>query len=71
MKELKLSKDRARHIIKFKPDKDDDWFIYIIHSEKKSGKETSKVMIIKKDVDSFLESLKNNGWKEIKDEGKK
>jgi hypothetical protein len=62
MKEFKLVKTRARQEIVIKPDKDDDWFIYIIHVDKKSGKEVSKKMIIKKDLEQFLSSFANDGW---------
>ncbi len=67
MKELKLTKPRARTEIFFKPDKDDEWFVYIIHKEKKSGKKKSS-MIIQKDMDMFLQHYLNEGW--IIDDGK-
>jgi hypothetical protein len=60
MKELKLTKPRARYTIFFRPDKDDDWFIYIIHMDK-NGK-SNKRMIIKKDMDNFLNDYLNEGW---------
>ena len=66
MKEIKLTKPRARYTIIFRPDKDDDWFIYIIHLEK-SGK-SNKRMIIRKDVDDFLKTYLNNGWNIIENE---
>ena len=61
MKEIKLIKPRAKTEIIFKPDKEDEWFVYIIHAEKKSGKKRSS-MIIKKDMDSFLQVYLNDGW---------
>ena len=61
MKELKLTKPRARIEIFFKPDKDDDWFVYIIQTEKKSRKKRTS-MIIKKDMDMFLQHYLNEGW---------
>lgn len=64
MKEFKLVKPRAKHEIVVKPDKDDDWFIYLIHLEKKTSKEVSRTMIIKKDLDDFLKSYKDKGWVE-------
>lgn len=66
MKELKLTKPRARYTIIFRPDKDDDWFIYIIHLEK-SGK-SNKRIIIQKDMDYFLKDYLNNGWSIIENE---
>jgi hypothetical protein len=67
MKELKLTKPRARNEIFFKPDKDDEWFVYIIHKEKKSGKKRS-CMIIQKDMDMFLQRYISQGW--VIDDGK-
>lgn len=71
MKEFKLNKPRAKHEILVKPDKDDDWFIYIIHREKKTSKEVSKTMIIKKDLEDFLKSYKDRGWVETSDKKEK
>ncbi len=69
MKEFKLVKQRAKNEILIKPDKDDNWFLYIIHIERKSGKEVSKTMIIEKDLDQFLINYQNKGWiKEEKEE---
>ena len=61
MKEIKLTKKRARNEIFFKPDKDDDWFIHIIHKEKSTDKKRS-VMIIQKDMDAFLQHYLQDGW---------
>lgn len=62
MKEIKLTKPRAKTEIRFKPDKDDDWFVYIETTERKSGKKTSSKMITQKDVDSFLKGYTDKGW---------
>ena len=62
MKSFKLVKERAKTEIIIKPDHEDDWFIYIIQKEKKSGKETSKTMIIQKDLNDFLEHYYDKGW---------
>ena len=67
MKDLKLTKPRARTEIIFKADKDDEWFIYIIHAEKKSGKKRSS-MIIQKDMNMFLQHYLSQGW--VIDDGK-
>lgn len=71
MKEFKLTKLRAKHEVIFKSDKEDDWFIYIIHIEKKSGKEASKTMIIRKDLDDFIKTYKDKGWVESDKKEKK
>lgn len=62
MKEFKLFKPRAKTQIVFKEDKEDDWFVYIIHVERKSGKETSKSMIIHKDLTEYLDYYHGKGW---------
>jgi hypothetical protein len=59
MKEIKLTKPRARYTITFKPDKDDDWFIYILHTDKNN--KSTKKMIIQKDMDDFLNQLDIGG----------
>lgn len=64
MKEIKLTKKRARYTIYFRPDKDDDWFIYIYHTDK-NGK-SNKKMIIKKDMDDFLNGYLKDGWEIVK-----
>lgn len=61
MKEIKLVKPRAKTEIRFKPDKEDDWFIHIETIEKKSGKKTSK-MITQKDVEIYLKGYIDKGW---------
>jgi hypothetical protein len=61
MKDIKLTKFRARTEILFKADKDDEWFIWIHHIEKKSGKKRS-TMIIQKDMDDFLQGFIKDGW---------
>ena len=66
MKEIKLTKPRARYTITFKPDKDDDWFIYILHTDKNN--KSTKKMIIQKDMDDFLNYYLKEGWKIVTDE---
>ena len=62
MKEIKLIKPRSKYTIWFKPSEpDDDWFVWILYTEK-TGKVTKKSMIIQKDVDDFLTHYLNNGW---------
>lgn len=62
MKEILLKKPKARTSILFKPDKEDDWFVNVIHFENKSGKETSRSLIIQKDVDQWLGGFLSRGW---------
>ena len=64
MKEFKLVKPRAKTEIIFKEDKDDPWFVYVLHIEKKSGKKTTS-MIIQKDVEDFKKHYLGNGWVEF------
>lgn len=62
MKEFKLNKTRAKNEIIFQSDKDDEDLIYIITKEVKSGKISSKRMIISKDMPEFLKLYTENGW---------
>lgn len=61
MTEIKLTKPKAKTTIFIYPDKEDEWFINISHRTK-SGKETKKHTIIKKDLEKYIESLKGEGW---------
>ena len=61
MKEIKLTKPRAKTEIIFKEDKDDSWFIWVHHVEKKSGKKSSS-LIIQKDMDHFMKCYLDKGW---------
>ena len=62
MIEFKLVKPKAHTEIIFKSDKDDDWFVYISHIEKKSGEKTSGSMILQKEVDDHLRYYHSQGW---------
>jgi len=63
MKEIKLIKPRSKYTIWFKPSEpDDDWFVWILYTEK-TGNIAKKSMIIQKDVNDFLTSFINKGWK--------
>ena len=62
MKDILLKKPKARTAILFRADKEDDWFVDVIHFELKSGKQTSKSIIIQKDVDQWLGGFTQKGW---------
>jgi hypothetical protein len=62
MKDILVKKPKARTAILFKPDKDDDWFVNVITFEIKSGKQTSKSLIIQKDVDQRINGYLSKGW---------
>jgi N-acetylmuramoyl-L-alanine amidase CwlA len=62
MKEIIFKKPRAKTTIIFKPDKDDDWFIDVIQFETKSGKETSRSLIIGSDVEQWKRLFVSEGW---------
>ncbi len=62
MKDILLKKPKARTAILFRPDRQDDWFVDVIHFEIKSGKQTSKSLIIQKDVEDWLGMYENQGW---------
>jgi hypothetical protein len=65
MKEITLKKPRAKTTIIFKPDPKDDWFIDVIQFETKSGKETSRHLIIGSDVEQWKKLFISEGWSEV------
>ncbi len=67
MEEFKLTKAKAHKEIIFKEDKDDNYLIYIIIIERKTGLELGKNMIVKKDMEEFLNMYIDKGWKKTKD----
>jgi hypothetical protein len=62
MKDILLRKPKARTAILFRTDKEDDWFINVIRFELKSGKQISNSIIIKKDVEQWLDGFTQKGW---------
>lgn len=68
MKDILLKKPKARTAILFRPDKEDDWFVDVIHFELKSGKQTSKSIIIQKDVEQWLCGFTQRGWVVVDEE---
>jgi hypothetical protein len=65
MKDIILKKPRAKTTVIFKPDPDDDWFIDVIQFETKSGKETSRSLIIGSDVEQWKRIFISEGWVEV------
>jgi len=62
IKNIKLTKPKAKQYITFKVDKDDDHFTYIVFSENKSDKELKRTMIITKDREDFINGYVRDGW---------
>lgn len=58
-----LKKHRAHYTIEFIEDPDDSWFVYVTKVKNKTKKHESFNMIIKKDMETFLESYTSLGWK--------
>lgn len=61
---LVFKKKRAKTTVLFKPDKDDDWFVEVIQFETKSGKETSKSLILQSDVPVWRSIYLEEGWEQ-------
>ncbi len=60
-----LNKPRARQRIEIHVDykmDEDGWFLDVQYIEKKTSKLAHKHCIIRKDLDNWLSSLKNEGW---------
>jgi hypothetical protein len=57
-----LTKVGAKTRIDFVTQKEDDWFIDINHVDPKSGQTVRSSMIIRKDMDSFINQYINLGW---------
>ena len=63
MKDILLTKPKARTYILFKQsEKDDDWLIDIKHLENKTKKEKKNFLIIKKDVEKWIKMYESRGW---------
>jgi len=57
-----LNKPRSRKIIEIVTNEEDDWFLHVNRLEKNSRKLTSSSVIIRKDLDDWLNMLKGDGW---------
>ncbi len=58
----KFEKPRSKTYCVIEEDKDEPWFVYVKKIENKSGKLNDSSMIIAKDVDSWVQGLKESGW---------
>jgi hypothetical protein len=57
-----LTKKNALHNVIFVEDKNDDWFVYVLEYNKKTGVITYNSMIIHSDCQTRLEHLLNCGY---------
>lgn len=62
MKDILLTKHKAKNNILFTSDAEDDWFVQIIYMAKKSGKQMDRILIIQKDLEVWLNKYKSEGW---------
>ena len=60
-----LEKKRGKHRITFVNDKDDDFFLYVIRTDKKTGEQASRSMITRKDLPDWLNWYQSLGWVNI------
>lgn len=58
----KFEKPRAKTFCVIEEDKKEPWFVYVKKIENKTGKLNDKSMITAKDVDSWVQGLKESGW---------
>ena len=58
----KLTKKGAHQFIKVWTDDPEQWFIEISKCKNKTGEIVSSELIIKKDLDGFIQHLKRQGW---------
>lgn len=61
-KDFTMSKKKARQKILFRYDKDDDWFIDVVHFESKSGKEVRVSHITGRSLEDWVSSYISEGW---------
>jgi len=64
-----LNKSRSRNTIVLYEDIDDPWFVEVVTKVKKSGEVTRTSIMIRKDVDVYLDMLVREGWVWYKKEG--
>lgn len=64
-----LNKSRSRNTIVLYEDIDDPWFVEVVTKVKKSGEVTRTSIMIRKDVDLYLDMLVREGWVWYKKEG--
>ncbi len=64
-----LNKSRSRNTIVLYEDIDDPWFVEVVTKVKKSGEVTRTSIMIRKDVDVYLDMLVRDGWIWYKKEG--
>ena len=62
MQTLVFEKPRSRKRVEISSVDEDDWFLNVTRLEKKSGKISSKVMIIQKDLEIWIVYLLGSGW---------
>lgn len=58
----KFEKPRSKTYCIIEEDKNEPWFVYVKKMENKSGKLHDSSMITAKDVESWVQGLKESGW---------
>jgi hypothetical protein len=59
---FELNKPKAKTTYKIYEDRDDPWFLYVVKIDIKTGKSSRTSMIIQKDLEGYVDSLKGEGW---------
>ena len=60
--EFILEKPKSRQRIEVVPDEQDDWFISVRWVEKKTGNIARSSLIIRKDLETWMNHLERQGW---------
>ena len=61
-KDFTMSKPRSRNGILFRYDKDDDWFIDVVHYVRKTGEEVRVSHISGRSLEDWINSYISEGW---------
>jgi hypothetical protein len=59
---FRLTKPRSQYIIQYVESPEDDWFIHVIKIKKKTQEWISCVMIVQKDLCTWLDYDEGRGW---------
>jgi hypothetical protein len=59
---FRMTKSRSQYIIEYVECPEDEWFIYVIKIKKKTQEWDSVVMIVQKDLCTWLDYDEGRGW---------
>ena len=62
-----FTKKGSQYIVNFVEDPEDSWFIYEVKIKKQSKEYESVQMIVRKNLNDWVESYEGRGWKNVKE----